>query len=1066
MICCQSCQAENADANRFCEDCGGTLELVCVACGAVARASARFCAQCGAAMSAGLRVEATPTQMSEGGERKQVTVLFADIRGSTQLIQALDPESAMQQLDPTLQLMTHSVAQFGGVVNSVQGDGIMALFGVPIATEDHAVQACLAALMMIESAQRLNDPNIQLRVGIDSGEVIVRSTGRDPSDYAATGVVAHIAHRVEQQAAPGSVFITGRTARLARGYIGVTALGRVAIKGLAARLEVFQLLSAVARPSWEVRGSVHALTRFIGRHPEMSQMSAALVRAGLGCGQVVTLVADAGFGKSRLVYEFLRTLPSGSWNVLRVAALSHTAQAPYQLAAELLRSWLAIDASDDRAEVARKFENTVALIDPNGSADLAPLRLLLDLPMAHDDWQPLAPSVRRQRLMGSLRTVVLREAALRPVILLVEDYHWVDLPSAELLDAMVASMGAARLLLLVTTRPERVPAWSGRSYCLQLPLPALEPENARSLLQELLGPSTQGPLQQQILAQAGGVPLFIEEIVRSLSENGLATEAAADPSLESALAAGGIPASVQVIIAARIDRLPATRRRLLHIASVIGKDFPLNLLEAVANLPRAQIDREIAALQAAEFLCELSLPSGTEYTFRHVLIQTVAYEEMLMKQRRELHARVVACMETLCADRLDELTERLADHALRGEAWAAAVCYALKAGDRAVGRGAWRDAVRYYDNAIAALEHLPVTPESVETSIEARLRLRVALPGLGDLPRIARCLEEARGLAEHLDNPARLVEIDTSQCLTLTKMGRLEQAVEAGQRGYDAASRLGEPAGFLNASFALAQAYWYHGRFREAEQLVVERLPAVRGELRLRNTGTTGTASVLALVCLSKTFAITGQAGKAFETIAEARDIASDTRKAFDLSYCHVGRGFCLLMADEPDAAVGELEAGLRLARAGDIALLIPSSQRYLGRAYALVGRLKQADDVLNEAIERTTASGLLGMRLWSMAALAEAQLLGRVVEAHEIHKTLLVTLDLAQQQGFRPLQARVLRLIGTLHALSDAPETEAWYRRAADLAVELGMVPEAALTNRNLTLWLGHVRPTDESTH
>ncbi len=1064
MISCRHCHAENPQGTRFCQACGSGLGEVCAACGATIGPSARFCGQCGAALGTGqLRLPSPAASLAtleaglqQEGERKLVTVLFADIRGSTQLIESLDPEAAMGQLDPTLQLMTQAVTRFGGVVNSIRGDGIMALFGAPTACEDHAVRACLAACDMIDAAEQANDPNMAIRVGIDSGEVIIRSTGRDASDYDATGVIAHVANRMEQQATPGTAFLTGRTARLARGQVTVAALGRMAIKGLSEPLEVFQLLAAMARPSWQVRRSANPLNSFIGRQAELAQMAAALERARLGCGQVVVLVADAGFGKSRLVHEFLCALPSGGWNVLSLAAMSHTTGTPYHLAAELLRAMLAVGAADDRAEVERKLMETLKLVDPESQTDVAPLQSLLDLPAQEEPWASLAPSARRLRLISALKDMVLREAALRPLILLVEDYHWVDLSSADLLHAVVEGAGAARLLLLVTTRPDRPPSWTHRGSCLELPLPALDPDGADALLRELIGPSAAlESLRRQILGQAGGVPLFIEEIARSLTESGVVASQASPQSAVACLVNVVIPPSIQAIIATSIDRLPPGRRRLLQVAAVIGKDAPLNLLEAVADLPHDRLESELAQLQASEFIYEVSIALGKGYTFRHVLLQTVAYEEMLRKTRRELHVRVMVAMETLFANRLDELTERLAEHALRGEVWPAAVSYALKAGDRAMGHWAWREAIGFYDRAIEALTHLPENTETIRTAIQARLRLRVALPGVADLPRVALCLDEARRLAAPLGDQAQLAEIDASQCFTLTKMGRLDQAIEVGHQGYAMAHEFGDKGAILNASFALAQAWWYRGGFRQSEALVTLCLADVRGELRLKKTGTTGTASLLALVCLSKTYAITGQFEKAFATVAEARHVAQDTGKPFDISYCGVGAGFCRLVHGDLQGAAIELEEALRIARAADIALLIPSSQRYLGRAYALAGRLQEARDVLDEAITRTTAAGLLGMRLWSRAALAEAQLASTDGQARE---TLVDTLELAQRYGFRPLQVQLMRLIGNMNAIQDARPAESaepMYRHAIQLAHQLGMAPEEAQARRDLAAWL-----------
>lgn len=1037
MISCRHCQTENVTGSRYCEGCGHSLDRLCDACGMSNRLVARFCRQCGAALERAPGPPVAPVlQLSEEGERKHVTVLFADVRGSTQLIAALDPEHAIQQLDPAVQCMIDAVSRFGGVVNRVQGDGIMALFGAPLACEDHAVRACLAARGMIDAVSELGDLGVKIRVGLDSGEVIIRPTGRDATDYDATGVIAHIASRVEQHASPGTAVITTRTAAFARGYIDMAPLGRLALKGLAQPLEAFQLLSAVDRPSWEVRYAAQTLNRLVGRDPELAQLATMLAIAGRGRGQVVTIVADAGFGKSRLTHEFLRKQPAGSWTVLRVAAVSHTTMAPYHLAAELLRSWLRVDAGDDRGEVDRKLKQALALIDPSGTVDPAPLQSLLDVEVDARSWNQLAPSIRRQVTTAALRAVVLREAELRPLIVLVEDFHWADPPSAEILEAIVDGIDSAKLLMLVTMRPDRRVPWAGKTYGVELHLPPLPDDSAEMLLDELLGPDDRARgVRDQIIDKAGGVPLFIEEMVRSLSES--------DNLLDVQ-----IPASVQAIIATRIDRLPPARRRLLQIASVIGKDVPLAVLQFVADSSQAEFSAEIAALEYSEFLYELN-STETELTFRHALLQAVTYEGMLRKHRRDLHARVMVAIETLFADRLDEFTERLADHALRGEVWDHAITYAFKAGDRAIGRWAWRQAIIFYDSAIECLTHLPESEHTVRLAIESRLRLRVALPGVADLPRIARCLEQAKDFAETLGDRATLAEIETSQCLTLTKMGLLDQAIEAGRHGCRRSEELGKRAAILNANFALAQACWYEGDLRESERLLTACLPDIEGELKLRQTGTTGTASLLALVCLAKTQAITGNSAAAFETIGKAGEVAATTRKPFDQSYGKVGRGFCLLMHNEPWAAVKELEEALKLARSADIALLIPSSQRYLGRAYALTGRLQEAELLLRDALERTTAAGLLGMRLWSSAALGLTEV---ALKKSSALATLMATLEGARRYSFRPLQAHVMRLIGSFHATTDNPtEAEAWYGRAIRLAEELGTVPESMSARREL---------------
>ncbi len=1056
MTKCVRCQFLNAKENRFCEFCGDALgESTCASCNSKVHTWARFCWYCGTIQGAGRTKDSKylGVNVHQDGERKQVSVLFADIRGATSLIQSLDPEVAMQQLDPVLSLMSKAVTKYGGLVNSVQGDGIMALFGAPAACEDHAVRACLAACEIHELVKEAKSIHVQVRIGIDSGELVVRTTGSDVSDVGVTGVVAHVAHRMEQHATAGTTCITVRTARLARGYVDLAPLGRLVIRGLEEPLESFKLLNVLVRSSWEIRVAAQALNRFVGRGAELSQLSTLLGRAELGHGQVITIIADAGFGKSRLIHQFLLTLPTGLWNVLRAAAVPYTSRAPYHLATEILKARCGLEDGDDRENMERKMVRSLAIIDPQARMDVAPLRALLGLEVEGSDWSNLAPTVRRNRTIASLRAMLLSDATVRPLIVHIEDYQWIDPASAGFLDALIDGAGAAKILVIITTRKDGRPHWTHRSYCHLVHLLALEPENSKVLLQELVGElSVSRELQQQILDQAGGVPLFIEEIVRSLVESNAIAPAVPAGSTAPASTKVLIPASLQSTIAARIDRLPAPRRRLLQIASVIGQDVPLNILEAVADIPPEQIAHEISGLLDSEFLYELNLQSGLVYTFKHALIHAVVYEEMLRLNRRDLHARVMRAIERLYSERLHEFTERLVDHAQKGEVWESSVSYGITAGDRAIERWAWKEAVVFYEIAIHALTNLPDNETNCALAIDARLRLRVALPGVAGLARISDSLAEAKEIAEASNHREKLPEIITSQCLAFTKLGQLDKAIAAGRTSQAMTEKMGDKSAHLNASFALAQAYWYQGGFDHAQKLLTDRIEDIRGPLRRQNTGTTGTASMLALVCLAKTYAITGQRDKAFSTILEARSIAQETSKPFDLSYCGVGFGFCLLLQDQPEAAAAELEVALELAHRGDIALLVPSSLRYLGRAYTLVGRLDDARIVLEDALERTRSAGLLGMQLWSSAAFAHLQSIAGSSEARDC---ILDVLSQSRLHGFRPVEVHALRLFANhvVNRENDLQQGEALYRQSLALANQLGMVPEAILIQRDMDL-------------
>jgi class 3 adenylate cyclase/tetratricopeptide (TPR) repeat protein len=1007
--------------------------------------------------------EAELTPLDEGA-RKHVTVLFADLRGATQLIADLDPEAAMLQLDPAIEAMCQAVAQAGGIVTRIEGDGVMALFGAPIAREDHAVRACLAALQAIENVAKVN-PVLAIRVGAASGDVVIRRVGRGPADWDAVGVTPHLARRMEQFAAPGSVVIAASTAALVRGFADVIPLGAIEVKGIATPVEVFELRAAAARPAWEVRAAAHTLNRFVGREAELAQLAAAATRASFGRGRVVTVIADAGVGKSRLLHEFLRALPNGAWHVLRLAAISHAANAAYHLAAELLRTWIGVEPTDERWQIGRKLSQAVAA--HGDGIDPVPLRSLLDLPVEDAEWPTLELPARRARIEQAMRLAILREAAGQPLVLLVEDLHWADEPSLDLLGAIIDGLGAARLLLVATTRPGfggdgRKLRWSSRSYSSDIYLNPLSAEEADALLGDLLGSGEAlAGLRREIIARTEGTPLFLEEVARSLNERAQNLAEPAHALLKQPVMEIEIPASIQAVLTERFDRLPPERRRVLQLASVIGKDVPLGLLRKISDMPEAALAQELAELQKAEIIYELHLPSGAEYTFKHALTQTVAYEGMLRRVRRELHAKTLTAIEALYPDRIDEMLERLAEHAIKGEVWAQAYSYALRAGRRASNRWAWREAIGFLDQAIACLNHLPQTPQMVDFAIEARLDLRIALGAVGDFPRIGQCLSEARHLTagtghnsvQGVSQQTRLAQIDTSRCIAFSLLGQLDEAVEAGQHALAATSLLEEPAGFLNAVFALGQAHWYRGDIAEATDVLQRGLGHVRGPLRLQRTGTTGTASVLHLVCLSKTYALAGDPILAASYAAEARDVAEAVRRPYDMAYARVADGFHHYILGDYAAAVAALEAGLEISRSNDIVLLISSIARYLGHSYAALGQRDAALTLLHEALAQSHTHGLVAFRIWCEFGLAQAHL----PDASAALPRFEGALALARHHGYRPVEAMALHMLGLLGPRDSQIEraiTAERLQQALSLAEQCGLRPLAAQVRRD---WMEH---------
>jgi class 3 adenylate cyclase len=618
---CPRCQAENREGRRFCAECGASLALPCSACGFSNEPGEKFCGGCGMPLTSGGRTPEprlsspqsyTPKHLAEQiltsraaleGERKQVTVLFADLKGSMELLADRDPEEAQQLLDPVLERMMTAVHRYEGTVNQVMGDGIMALFGAPIAHEDHAIRACYAALAMqaairtyAEAARRAHGITVQMRVGLNAGEVVVRAIGNDlHMDYSAVGQTTHLAARMEQLTAPGSILLTADALRLVEGLVQITSLGPIPVKGLPEPVEVFELVGAsTLRGRFQARVA-GGLTRFVGRETELAALVQALERAGAGHGQVVAMVGEAGVGKSRLVYEFVHAHHLQGWRVLESASVSYGKATPYFPVIDLLRRYTHVEERDDVRAIRAKVTGQVLTLDETLQETIPALLSLLEALPADSPFHTLDPPQRRQRMLAALKRVLLCESQVQPLLLVFEDLHWIDAETQALLESLVESLPTAHLLLLVNYRPEYQHGWGHKTYYTQLRLDPLSSGSAEALLQVLMGddPSL-APLQRLLIARTEGNPFFLEESVRALVETGILVGAPGPYRLAQSLPTIQVPATVQAVLAARIDRLPPEEKRLLQTAAVIGTEVPLPLLQAIVELPEAALHGGLA----------------------------------------------------------------------------------------------------------------------------------------------------------------------------------------------------------------------------------------------------------------------------------------------------------------------------------------------------------------------------------------------------------------------------------------------------------------------------------------
>ncbi|MCP3471329.1 AAA family ATPase [Bradyrhizobium sp. CCGUVB1N3] len=999
-----------------------------------------------------------------------MSVLFADITGSLALISGQDPESAQAILNPVLERMCEAVHRYEGTVNRILSDGIMAIFGAPLAHEDHAVRACYAALMMQDSMAKLadgTDPSdhkpLEIRVGLNSGEVVICAISNElDMEYTVVGEAVHVASRMEQMAQPGSILTTKKTIRLAEGYIMARSLGPLPIKGLAEPEEVYELIGAGPARTRLQAATLRGLTQFIGREAELDELRRAQQQADTGSGQSVAVIGEAGVGKSRLVYEFThanRLLGLLGWLILDSTSISHGRATSYLPVIALLKSYFGIQDRDELHEMRRKVVEKIFALDERLEPTLPALLALLDIPVEDQSWHALDPIQRRRRNIDAVKSLLLREACKQPVLLIFEDLHWVDNETQELLDALVTVLGSARLMLLVSYRPDYQHNWGSKENYRQIRLSALPTRDTRYLLEALLGEDPELASLKQLLIARGGNPFFIEETVRSLVETQYLAGERGHYRLLRPTGNVQVPPTVQAILAARIDRLLPGDKNLLQIASVAGRETPLAVLRPMADLTEGALDGALDRLLAAGFLYESGLFPDVEYSFVHALTHDVTYDGLLRTRRRALHARLVGTIETLYRDRIGEHIERLAQHAVRGELPDKAVRYLRQAGLKALSRSALENGRVWFEQALAIIEKLPETKDNIELAIDIRFDLRNALHPLGHLEKCLGQLQRVEAQAIQLADKRRLGQASSFICQYYRLLGELGPAIEAGERAMAIAEELDDLSLRTIVSGHLGAALAARGDHRRAVQILSEAVERLRGDLASDTMGTTGVQGVFRRVYLVCSLAELGEFDQALRLAEEAMEIARVANHVYSLGFSLYGAGTVLALRGEAPRGISVLEQGLELCRSWILPLMIPLIGTSLGYAYCLSDRLDEAIVLLEETERESTAMHRMGGLAMTLVRLGEAYL--RKLRAVEAERCGQRALMLSRKHGERGNEAYALRLLAELGATDPAhlDECQTNFLEALRRAEELGLRPLAAQCHLGLGKryrWIG----------
>jgi class 3 adenylate cyclase/tetratricopeptide (TPR) repeat protein len=873
------------------------------------------------------------------GERKTITALFADLKGSTALIEGLDPEEAQRVIDPALQLMMDAVHQYEGFVAQPLGDGIFALFGAPLAHEDHPQRALYAALRMQETMRRYADmlrqkgyPPLLMRVGLNTGEVVLRSIRKDDlrADYVPVGHSTNLAARMEQLATPGTIVVSAYTHRLTDGYFAFKDLGPTQIKGVADALNIYELLGVgQLRTRLQVSAS-RGLTRFVGRHSEMEQLNRALEQAKGGHGQIIGTMGEPELGKSRLFHEF-KLLSLGGCLVLEAYSVSHGKATAYLPVIELLKSYFDIKGEDDERTRREKVGGKVLMLDRSLEDTLPYLFALLGIEEQPSPLAQMDPQIRRQRTFEALKKLFLRESLNQPLVLIFEDLHWIDAETQGFLDVLSESLASAKLLLLTNYRPEYWHEWGSKTYYTQLRLAPLGPAEAEEFLDALLGQSPLpagerarvrgiendlSALKHLILDKTQGTPFFMEEIVQELREQGLLTDLRRVGSAHQYLDLH-LPPTVQAVLAARIDRLVPDEKALLQQLAVIGRQFPLSLIRRVIAQPEADLYRLLASLQRKEFLYEQPAFPESEYLFKHALTQDVAYHSMLGERRKMLHEHTGQAIELLYQDKLDEHYAELAHHYQRGGNAEKAITYLHLAGEQALQRSANIEAMSLLTEAVTLVQRLPTTREHLqqELALQAVLgALLITTKGYG-APETEIAYTRAYALCQQLGDTSQLFLVLWGLQAMYLARADYQKGREYGEQMLSLAQRSPDPSLLLWANRGLEEVACCVGELSTAKTYCEDSIALVDPQQRRAQTLAYGEDSAIGgRYWRGTSLFLLGYPDRALQVFREVLTLASELTHANSLSAASLGLAWVHTYRREPNAARTHVETALVLA--------------------------------------------------------------------------------------------------------------------------------------------------------
>jgi predicted ATPase/class 3 adenylate cyclase len=980
---CPKCQHENPEDARFCNGCGHKLEVACPECGKANPPGSRFCNGCGhnltlpsepalKELSFEEKIDKIQRYLPKGltekilaqrdkieGERKQVTVMFCDMEGFTQLSERLGPEEAYDIVDQIYELLIHKVHDYEGTVNEMTGDGIVALFGAPIALEDGPQRAVRSAMAIHREMSRFSDKlkqdreyltTLRMRVGIHTGPVVVGTVGNNLRvEFKAVGDTVNLASRMEGLAEPGATYVTEETFKLTEGFFRFEALGEKEVKGKKEPVKVYRVIAPSTRRTRFDVSAERGLTPFVGRERELELLLDGLDRAKEGRGQAFSIIAEAGLGKSRLLYEFRKAVTSEDVTFLEGTCLSYSRGVAYHLHIDTLKANFDISEGDDDSEIRGKVIRGLKILGVDEASTLPYFLELLSVKEGGIDKIPLSPEAKKDRIMEAFKRVVLKGSEIRPLILAYEDLHWMDKSSEDLLKYSLESIAGARVLMIFTYRPEFVPTWGAKSFHSQITLNRLSNRESLTMLSHLLGTEEiDSDLEELVLEKTEGVPLFIEEFIKSLKD--LKIIERKDNKYQLAKDSGEvtIPSTIQDVIMARVDSLPDPAKEVLQTGSVIEREFSYELLKSVTGLPEQELLSRLSILKDSELFYERGIYPQSAYVFKHALTQEVVYNSILTKTKKKLHEEIGNAIEDLYKENIDGQYGVLAEHYISGENYEKGAEYSKLAGKNAQRAASFSEAIEYSNKEIFCLESLPATHATQRKIIDARVRLAGYHLSLTHHVEAKEAVAPIADLALELNYQKRLPMIYTA---IGTYSDWVEEDYSEGFRYLSEALKISEeikdPISLWYANFFLGMNLSWNSEFEKGLEYLTKSqdLGILANRLSAMSMAKCGITTF--------NYAFRGKNDLAYQTSKEALRMAQESGDIYIKGVacsCHGMACYCKGLFDEAEDSL--LQALSFCEKAAQIGWWTWASGS-LGHVYAHMGEYKKAQDCYEKGISK-----------------------------------------------------------------------------------------------------------------